>query len=222
MLPDGYWPLAAVVLAALAALGIRAVSARGAWAGGLVGGCIVLGTGWTGFAMLFAFLGVGTLSSDPKRRRRGAVQALCNGMVAAAAATAAGLGARWGWPAMAGALATGLSDTVAGELGHRFGGEPRALLFGPRVAPGTDGGMSWTGTLTGVAAAFVVPLVGALVGGGFDARAVALLALAGFAGNLVDSVLGWTLQARLGPWGNDATNLIATLGGAVFAVALVL
>jgi uncharacterized protein (TIGR00297 family) len=170
--------------------------------------------------MLLALLAVGTLSSGAERRGRGARQVLCNGGVAALAALAAGLGAPWAGAALAGALAGALSDTVAGELGRRYGGPPRTLLFGARVPVGTDGGMTWTGTLTGLLAAPLVPVAGVLAGGAASGRAIAVVAAAGFCANLCDSILGRTVQAHLGRWGNDWVNLAATLCGAVLAVAL--
>jgi uncharacterized protein (TIGR00297 family) len=221
MLPDGPWPLAAVVLCALVALRTRAVRPSGAGAGTLVAVAIVVGAGWEGFAMLLALLLVGTLCSGPDRRERGALQVLCNGGVAAVAALAGGLGAAWAAPAMAGALSGALSDTVAGELGRRYGGRPRMLLLGARVPVGTDGGMTWTGTLTGLLAAPLVPVAGAVVAAGdVPARAIVAVGAAGFLANVCDSFLGWTVQARLGRRGNDWVNLAATLVGAVLAVAL--
>ncbi|MHC4730071.1 MAG: DUF92 domain-containing protein [Planctomycetota bacterium] len=219
MLPDGPWPLAAVASCALLSLRTRAVSRRGAVAGTGVAMAIVGGTGWPGFAMLLTLLLVGTLSSGPERRGRGARQVLCNGGVAALAALAAGFRAPWAGAALAGALASALSDTVAGELGRRYGGRPRLLLFLARVPVGTDGAMTWTGTLTGLLAAPLVPVAGAVAGGDASGRAIAAVAAAGFAGNLCDSVLGRTVQARLGCWGNDWVNLAASLVGAVLAVA---
>lgn len=189
-------------------------------AGAGVAAAIVVGTGWPGFAMLLALLVVGTLTSGPERRTRGARQVLCNGAVAALAALAAGCGVAWAGAALAGALAGALSDTVAGELGRRYGGVPRDLLLGARVEVGTDGGMTWMGTLAGMMAAPLVPAAGALAGGVSSVRAIAAVGAAGFLANLGDSVLGRTIQARLGRWGNDWVNLAATLLGAALAAGL--
>jgi len=219
MLPDGPWPLAAVVVCALLSLRTRAVRPSGAWAGTLVATVIVVGAGWAGLAMLLALLLVGTLSSGPDRRERGALQVLCNGGVAAAAALAAGFGAPWAGPAMAGALASALSDTVAGELGRRYGGRPRILLLGARVPVGTDGAMTLTGTLSGLLAAPLVPVAGALAGGDPSVRAIVAVGAAGFLGNLSDSFFGRAVQSHLGRWGNDWVNLWASLVGAALAVA---
>ena len=210
---DGYLPLAAVIAAAIIAKATRAVSVSGALAGAGLGIAISLGTGWSGFAMLAALLVVGTLASS--RRDRSALQALCNGSVAAACALAAGFGVEWGAVATAGALSTALSDTFAGETGQRHGGAPRLLLFGRRVKPGADGGMTWFGTAAAIPAAALVPVVGRL-----DVTSIAVVTIAGVAGNLVDSLLGVLVQPRIGSRGNDWVNLLATAAGAAIAVAL--
>ena len=56
--------------------------------------------------------------------------------------------------------------------------------------------------------------------GGFPAKLLAAVAVAGLLGNLADSALGLKLQPRLGPLGNDWTNLLATACGAAAAVGL--
>ena len=214
---DGVWPVVAVPLIAALAYATRAMSLRGAVGGAVIGTGISLGAGWAGFAMLAALLAVGTVVSRSSSRGRGALQALCNGAAATACSLAAGFGATWGLAAVAGALATALGDTVAGELGQRFDRRPRMLLFGHVAAPGADGAMSWAGTLSGLGASLLVVVVGSLCGAPWEARAVVAIALAGLAGNLIDSLLGAFLQPHLGRNGNDWVNLLATSAGAALA-----
>ena len=214
---DGVGPLLAVPAIAILAFATRAASAKGAVAGCAVGAAVAGGAGWAGFAMLATLLFAGTAVSAKGSRRRGATQVLCNGGVAAAAALLAGSGVAWGVAAASGALATALSDTASAELGRRFGGRPRALLFGPPLERGADGGMSPLGTLLGAAAALPVPLVGLALGALPDLGAACRVALAALAGNALDSVLGLRLQPHLGRRGNDWVNLASTLGGAALA-----
>jgi len=221
MAPDGVWPIAAVPAIAALALAKGAVDVRGALAGAAVGGGMALGLGWAGVAMLAALLVLGTLASPASGRRRDWCQVTSNGGVAAAAALAAGWGASWGVAASAGALAAALSDTLSGELGKRFGGAPRALLFGPRVARGADGGMTPLGTGAGIGAAAVVPLLALLLHALPDAATALRIALAGMGGNLADSIFGQFVQPRLGARGNDWCNVVATCAGALLgALAL--
>ncbi len=212
---DGYLPLLVVVLCAVLAYLTGATLSSGAWAGAAVGTAAAWGLGWRGVAMLATLLVLGTVVSARGRRGRGALQVFCNGGVAAAAALAAAAGHWWGAPAFAGALSAALSDTVAGEIGQRWGKGPRVLLLGPPCPPGFDGGMTPLGTAAGAVAAPLVPAAGALPPGLFAAVAVA-----GFLGSVADSVLGRFLQPRLGPLGNDWTNLLATGFGAAVAAGL--
>jgi len=212
---EGYLPLLLVLACAVGAYLTGATLASGAWAGALVGAAVAWGFGWRGIGMLATLLVVGTLVTARERRGRGAIQVLCNGGVAAAAALFAAAGARWAEAAFAGALAAALSDTAAGEVGQRWGKDPRMLLFGPPCPPGSDGGMTWVGTLGAAIAALLVPAAGALSAGLF-----ACVAVAGFLGNVADSALGRYVQPRLGPRGNDWTNLLATSLGALAAAGL--
>ncbi len=213
---DGWAPLAVVPAIAIVAALTRAMTPAGAAAGAAIALPLAFGLGWAGVAMLATLLIVGTLVSDRTARRRSPWQAAGNGAVAAVAAIS---GAPWAMMAAAGALATALADTAASELGHRFGGVPRALLFGRRMEPGADGGMSLVGTLAAAIAACLVP-VAAWATAGTDGDAFWMIAVAGFSGHVVDSVIGLFVQPKLGSRGNDWTNLLATASGAAMAVTM--
>lgn len=130
-------------------------------------------------------------------------QVLANGGVAALAALAGS------WTAFAGALAAATSDTWASEIGRHSRSLPRLITNGTPVPAGTDGGITVLGTAGGLAGA---ALMGVLSG------RPALVGIAGFAGMLVDSLLGATIQGKLPGMDNDAVNLAATLSGAAVAV----
>lgn len=117
--------------------------------------------------------------------------------------------------AMLAAMAEATADTVSSELGQVLGGEPRMITTLRRVPPGTDGGISWAGTLAGCLAAAVVVAVGALALA--MTRAEALIALgAAVAGLFFDSLLGAVVERR-GWLNNDAVNALSTLAAAVLA-----
>lgn len=214
---DGYAPLVVVPICCGLAFYLRMVKLSGAVAGVAVSLAVAHGAGWPGLAMLAALLGLGHTVTVSRRRRRGAWQVLCNGGVAGLAAL---FGGAWAVPAMAGALATSLSDTAGGELGQRYGGMPRFLLVGRTVPAGTDGGMSIFGTGAGVVMALLLPVAGWAAGAGFELVTILMVAAGGFGGNVLDSVMGATLQPYMGSRGNDWTNLLATLSGAVLTVLL--
>ncbi len=144
------------------------------------------------------------------------------------------------------AVAVVTADTWGTEIGVLVRKQPRSVLTGKRVAPGTSGGISLAGTFGGIAGAVVVTLPALL----FIAPSwsiVAVIALLGAAGSLIDSVLGASLQAQfrceicgkdtekpthcataaqqrngLAWLRNDAVNLISTILTVALASALLL
>ncbi|MHC4940641.1 MAG: DUF92 domain-containing protein [Planctomycetota bacterium] len=211
MTPDGWLPVLFVPLVAVTARFTRAVGSGGAVAGLVVGGALTVGLGWAGFFMLMALVLLGTLLSQRGKRQRDAWQVLCNGAVASVFALS-------GWTAgAAGALAAALSDTASSEIGGRLGARTKRLLFGAPVEPGTDGGMSWMGTLAGLVFAWPVPLLGWAFGVLPSFAVTSAVAAAGMTGNLIDSILGTSIQQRLGRRGNDLVNLLATAAAALLA-----
>jgi len=216
---DGIRPLLVVPLIAFGAIRSGSVTRAGGVAGVLVAVLLAAGLGWGGVAMLAALLVVGTVASRRGSRRRDALQVVCNGGVAAIGGWLAWSGDVAGVVLAAGALSTALSDTLSGELGQRFSGAPRLLLLGPPRAAGFDGAMSWPGLVAGVLGAGMIATAGWACGT-FDAGVAWSVALAGLFGNVIDSVLGWLLQPRLGPRGNDWTNLFATAAGGFAALLL--
>jgi len=63
------------------------------------------------------------------------------------------------FPAMIAALAESAADTVSSEVGQAVGGAPRMLTTWREVPEGTDGAISFKGTLAGLAAALLIVLV---------------------------------------------------------------
>jgi len=117
--------------------------------------------------------------------------------------------------AMLAALAEAAADTLSSELGQVLGGEPRLLTTLQRVPRGTDGAITWLGTLAGCAGAAAVVAAGqaALM----LTRSEALVTLgAAIAGLFFDSLLG-AIPERRGWLNNDAVNALSTLLAAVAA-----
>jgi uncharacterized protein (TIGR00297 family) len=129
------------------------------------------------------------------------------------------------------ALATALADTMASEIGLLSKRKPFLIThWGRRVEHGTDGGITRLGLIAALIASLSLGVIAALVGLGqlqvdesvvkvFSWSSVPIVGVAGFLGNLVDSIMGATVQ---GKWriNNDVVNFIATLSGAAIAVLM--
>ena len=193
------------------------------------------GVGW--FLTLTAFYAVGGLASkyrfDEKTARgvaqenqgaRGTGNVLANSAVALAALLGYAAtdhvdvsAALFGF-AFAGAIATALADTLSSEIGGLYD-DPRLITSLRPVEAGTDGAVTWQGELAGLAGATVIAAIAAVgMPLGDPVAAGAVVVAAGVAGMTVDSILGALIEGdRVG---NQAVNVLATLAGAVVAVAL--
>jgi uncharacterized protein (TIGR00297 family) len=198
---------------------------------------IVLGgPGW--FAVLISFYGIGALSTkfryeekadrgvaEENEGARGTGNVLGNSAVALAAVV--GFAAAPHLPvdaglfrlAFAGSLAAAMGDTLSSEIGGLFD-NPRLVVTGERVPPGTDGAVTWQGELAGVVGAALVGLltvavlpVAPLMG---PAAAMAVVTVGGVAGMTADSLLGATVEGDIIQ--NETVNLLATLMGALVSV----
>lgn len=197
---------------------------------GLVGFLVLAGGGYAGFAMLVAFFVMGVLATahqqqrktgmagnEPHTEKRKASQVLANGGVAALLGSIA-----WLDPAhsplyilmMAASLSAATADTLSSELGTVYGTRFFNLLTFRRDQRGLDGVISLEGTLLGMAGSLVIAGIHALFFG--LGHSVIVIVVAGTAGNLLDSLLGATLE-RKGMMGNDPVNLLTTLFAALLA-----
>lgn len=197
-------------------------------AGALTGGCLAVllyeGTGVTGIIMLGAFFVAGTAATAFGRRKkeklgmaeknkgqRTAGQVLANGGVAALAGLLA-----WLYPlqavvwqlAAAASLASASADTLSSELGSLYGRSFYNILTFKKDSCGLDGVISLEGTVWGAAGSVMIAIIYATAYG-YSALAWWVV-LAGFTGNIADSVLGASLE-RKGWIKNDMVNFLNTL-----------
>jgi uncharacterized protein (TIGR00297 family) len=247
--------LAAVI--ALTALRFRALSSGGGIAA-FVAGTVAMGAGWSWGILLIAYFVTSTALSRygarmkalrvqgrlAKAGARDAIQVLANGGVFVAAALAWWVEPRAIWQAVgAGAIAASAADTWATELGTLSPSQPRSILTGDRVPPGTSGGVTVQGYAAALAGVAFVAVVAATVGWPPTASVAALAG--GLVGSTADSLLGASVQARFWcdgcgtmtetrrhecgsrtslrqGWGwmdNDAVNACATACGAACGAA---
>ena len=202
--------LFASVAGALMAWRFGTVTGPGAIGLAVIGGTILLADGWRLLVpILVFFVTSAALSRLPypigaEREHRTLSQVIANGAVPMVGAMLIFMheDANWtlrdGLAVYLGAIAAANSDTWATELGTRFGGAPRDFLNGRTLRVGTSGGVSGLGPFASVLGALAVaatyPIVsGDLCGGWIP---MTLIAAAGFAGSLIDSLLGSTIQKR--------------------------
>jgi len=208
----------------------RAIDVSG-WAAGVAVGTVIYAfLGWRGWLLLGVFFVLGTAATKlgyakkAARRlaqeaggRRSARHVLANAGVPALAALGV---AATPFPeacvaAFAAALAAATSDTLESEIGQLWGRRTVLITTLTPVPSGTDGGVSLVGTTAGLAGSAVVAAVGWALGL-YAAPGMLVVASAGLAGSLVDSVLGATLERRR-LLGNEAVNFLCTLAAAVLA-----
>lgn len=92
------------------------------------------------------------------------------------------------------AVAIATADTWASEVGVAYGGTPRYILAPwRRVEPGTSGGITLIGTMASVAGAFTIAALSPLL---WIPQPFWKIALFGYLGELLDSILGAALQIK--------------------------
>lgn len=118
-------------------------------------------------------------------------------------------------------FSTKLSDTCASEVGKAYGKRTYLITTLQAVPRGTEGAVSLEGTLAGVVGSVAIALVGWGVGL-IDLLGVLFCVLAAFIATNLESVIGATLQAKVGWLTNEVVNILNTLIGAIAAVLLAL
>jgi uncharacterized protein (TIGR00297 family) len=223
--------IAVCLMLALLALALKTVTRSGAAAGFLLGVAVYLGYGYKSFLILLLFfllgsvatrMGYATKAARGVAERRGGArtwrEALANGLAGAFFAVlvitthyeAAFL------VALLAAFAEAAGDTVSSEIGQWLSDRACLITTFRAVPAGTNGGVTMSGTAAGLAASCL------LAGGGYalglcSVGGAALAAGAAVAGNLLDSLLGATLEQR-----GLVTNGLVNFAGTSFAGALVL
>jgi uncharacterized protein (TIGR00297 family) len=223
---------AAVTLGfAILAYVLRGVNRSGAVAGGMACFALFAGAGPTAFATLGALFAMTWVSTQVGYRRkaalglaerrdgRNAAQILANlGVPALGAALFGMTGNRIWLVAALGALAEAATDTVASEIGQYRVADARLITTWERVPAGTDGGVTFYGSICGLAGGMLIAVVAA-IGGMIPLSQFWIPVGVGFIGMLIDSLLGATLQRR-GWISNQAVNFFATLAAAALAFSI--
>ncbi len=209
------------------------LTVAGSITGVITGFIIFKGGGLACFIMLTFFFTVGSAAtkwqrnkkmvmnaSDTQKGRRTAAQVIANSGVAAILSLL-------NWNAyhfyivsfiIAGSFAAATADTLSSELGTVYGRRFYNILTFKRDTRGLDGVVSLEGTLIGIVGAFAIALIHAWF---FEWDiSVLWIVIAGFCGNLTDSVLGAGLE-RKGWIGNNVVNFLNTAVGACICIMVI-
>ena len=214
-LPYSFWYLVLIMLAfALASYKTNQLSASGSIVAFFVGFGITYFLGFGAFTtMILFFLFAGVLSKFAKHRstfdaesiqkkgsRRDGMQVFANGGMALVAAVLYAFSPSMVALVMFGSsVAEAASDTFAGEIGILSKSEPISIITGRKMKPGLSGAVSALGNMAGLLGALFIALYWMssflpLEGKSFAYASV--VAVSGFFGCLMDSVLGGTVQAH--------------------------
>ena len=227
------WAAVTAVTFACAAWLVRAVSRSGALAGAVV--AFVFCT-YGGFHLFFVLLLVFlltwtatlagrrqkiTVEGEGEQSRRTAAQIMANLGVSTMAlvictSLASGFEFALSGAAVA-ALAEAAADTVSSEMGKAYGRKTVLITNFHPCPPGTDGGVSWIGTMAGFGAGLATVAVAML--GRYPAKPFVIATASASLGMCADSLAG-AIWERHGKMGNNAVNLIGTGTAALVAWVL--
>jgi uncharacterized protein (TIGR00297 family) len=268
------WPAALVasLLIAAAAWQQRGLTRSGAVAAAVIGACALCVSWGAGIFLVAWFVMATTISKVGKEKKsqrilgmvekggqRDAGQVLANGGVfllltatLLLAGPACAAHSRCGYllsVAAAGSLAAAGADTWATEIGTLAGGSPWSLRTASRVAVGTSGAVTLSGTVAMIAGAGLLALLAGWCS--FvptETRTVLAVATGGLLGAMTDTLIGAFVQERrwcdrcsmeteqqihvceaqtrhlggLSGLSNDAVNGLCAMAGALGAVSAVL
>ena len=244
MLPDNFIEgFLCVILLTIGSILTKKIDVFGAFVGGLLTLLMFLGFNFAGIWLIFIFFVLGSLVSHYKKNekqklgleqenkgKRTYVNALSNAGVAGFLGLCAWVLPELGkmcYLLMCVAMCCALSDTFSSELGNVFGKKYFNILTFKPDKRGNDGAISLEGTLFGVLGALFMAIYAVFAldyftaDNSFRLNICLLIFFSGFAGNLMDSILGASLQKK-GLLNNHSVNFFSTLFAVICAFLVVL
>ncbi len=227
------WALGVNLLLGVAALKARAVDRNGLIHGIALGTALWVFGSFGAFLMLLVFfvlgsgatrIGYRTKLTEGTAQEKGGARAASNAWANAGAGVLFALllaGHAITTPfllAIVAAFATAASDTLGSEIGQAFGRRTFLITSFRPVPRGTDGAVSFEGTLAGVVGSLLIGAI-AWVLGMISSGGIVIVVLAAFAGTTMESYLGALLERAKGI-NNEAQNFLNTLAGGLVAMVL--
>lgn len=225
----------------------KAVSKSGILGGLIVGIPIYTFMGWQGFVILFSFFLIGTLATKwgyQKKKEMGLAEknegqrgisnvlAKCLAGVIFACLILLFKDKRlifFSTIAFVGSFAAGTFDTVSSELGQLYGKRCFTIIPLREVSRGTEGAISYIGTLTGILGALLISLIyftcfflfinNYPISISHSSIAIyfsVTVILGALLSNLLESILGSLLESK-GKINKFITNFLNTLFGGIFS-----
>lgn len=231
-------PVVILCMIGVLAYKTKIVRGSGLWSGFIIGFTVWVCAGWEYFVIsltFFVLAGAATKYKYEQKKRRGVAEArkgargygnvFGNGIIAMICAVLEGVyGGGYFLAGFLGAMACATADTAGGEIGRLSKTPPVLITTFETVEPGTEGGITVLGEAAELGIAGIIGLLAWVLGmqsGSFSGVNLFLaIAAAGFIGANIDSVLGATCETHLSWWGNNQTNLWATVSGCLSAVAI--
>lgn len=116
-------------------------------------------------------------------------------------------------------LSTKLSDTTATEIGKAYGQRTFLITTLQPVPRGTEGAVSWEGTLAGVVASIALGAIAWSIGL-ISLTGVGICGVAAFGATTVESIIGATVEEKLMWLTHDLVNIVNTTIGALIAIGI--
>ncbi|MCC3356723.1 DUF92 domain-containing protein [Bacillus sp. REN16] len=199
--------LASIVVAA-AGYRLKSLTFSGAIGTIIIGSAVSIGFGYRGLLLLGVFFASSSLWSKFKAKnkdnlknkvakgeQRDIIQVFANGGVAALASLLFVSTDSFVWLTFfIGSIAAANADTWASEIGTLSKKQPILLTKMKRVDAGTSGAVSSLGTIAGFLGSFLISAISFLVWPELSIPLLAGITLIGFCGNLIDTIIGATIQ----------------------------
>ena len=207
-----------IILIALAVSGIigllaykaKMVDKSGFYTGVIIGAAVFVSYGWEGFLILLVFFTLGSVATKFKSRKkqtmgvaqkkggmRSAKHVIANGGVPFVLACALAVATDYNqvfqvyFAAFTAAVGTALGDTLSTEMGQVYGKKTYLLITMERTKPGTEGGISFEGTMWGIAGSALLATIAAVMGmfPHYPIKTAVLVTFAAVIANLIESII---------------------------------